>query len=128
MHLNVSTTIEYIIHAGRPEFIVEPPSEMKLIENSRLFLRIEMEGNPKPQACFKWTHLSSSSVVNVSSPRSNQFHYHAIYKMNNVDASFCGKQLQTTLRNNMGSSTTKHITVIILCKLPSFILLQFKRY
>ena len=90
-------------------------------EHSPLVLRIEMDGNPRPRAYFKWSHRSSLSVVNASSARSNQFLYHATYIMNNVDATFCGKKLQTTLRNNLGSSTTKHILVIVLCKLHSLI-------
>ena len=90
-------------------------------ENLPFVLRIEMEGNPKPKAFFKWSHLSSLSEVNASSSPLNPFRYYAVYKMNHVDASFCGERLQTTLQNNIGSSTTKHVSVIVLCKLLSLI-------
>ena len=119
------TIIAYIICAGIPEFIAEPPTEIEVNENSPFELRIEMAGNPEPKAYFKWIHRSSLSVVNASSSLSNPFQYYAAYKMNNFDPSFCGKQLQTTLRNNLGSSTTKYIRVIVLCKLLSLIFYNF---
>ena len=77
-----------------------------------------MVGNPKPKAYFKWTDRSSLSAVNALSILSNQFQYYTVYKMNNVDASFCGRRLQTTLRNSVGSSATKNTQVIVLRKLP----------
>ena len=118
---DVCIKLEYVICVGIPEFIPEPPMEVEVHENLPFVLRIEMEGNPKPKAYFKWTHLSSLSEVNASSYHSNTFLYYATYKMNHVDASFCGERLQTTLQNNLGSSTTKHIRVIVLCKLLSLI-------
>jgi len=101
--------------------------EVEVHENLPFVLRIEMEGNPKPKAYFKWTHLSSLSEVNASSYHSNTFLYYATYKMNHVDASFCGERLQTTLQNNLGSSTTKHIRVIVLLKLEEPLNLKAER-
>ena len=115
------TNIAYIFCAGIPEFVAEPPSEVEVNEHSSLELTIELEGNPKPKAYFRWSHRSSLSVVTASSGRSNPFRYHAKYKLYNVDASFCGERLQTTLRNSLGSSTTKHVRVVVLCKLASLI-------
>ena len=114
---HVCTNTAYIICAGIPEFVADPPSEVEVYEHSPLELRIELEGNPKPKAYFKWAHRSSLSMVTTSSIRSNAFRYDATYKRNNVDASFCGKNLQITLQNSLGSSTTKHTRVVVLCKL-----------
>jgi len=101
---------------GIPEFIEEPPLEFEVKESSTLALKIYMEGNPRPKASFKWTHLSTLSEVNVHID-SNPFQYYAEYKFGNVDASYCGRQLQATLENRLGLSPTKRIRVIVLCKL-----------
>ena len=128
-----------INYAGIPEFITEPTSEVEVKEGSLLALVICMEGNPKPKAYLKWTHLSTLSMVNVfmdSSPYrchaeykrgdinanncsrklQKTFRYYAEYKFDNIDASYCGRQLQTTLKNRFGSSPTKIIRVFVLCK------------
>jgi len=135
---------------GIPEFITEPTSEVEVKEGSLLELEICMEGNPKPKAYFKWTHLSTLSVVNVfmdSSPYryhaeykrgkinanncsrqlQKPFRYYAEYKFDNVDASYCGRQLQTTLKNRFGSSPTKFIRVFVLLNLDKPLNLTAKR-
>ena len=75
-----------------------------------------MEGHPKPKAYFVWTHRSSLSVVDGSSHLENPFRFHAVYRLNNIRVSFCGKELQITLRNNVGSSPVKHIRVFVLSR------------
>jgi len=112
---------------GVPEFIKEPSYEVEVNENSPLELRIEIAGNPKPKAYFKWNHFSNVSQVNVSSAPLDQSLYYAIYKMNNVDASYCGRQLQATLRNSFGDSSTKHIRVFVLLNFDKPLNLQAKR-
>ena len=109
-----------IICTGIPEFSTEPPYEVEVNEHSALELKIDIAGNPRPIAYFRWYHFSNFSQENVSIARLGQFLYHAVYKMNNTDASFCGRKLQATLRNSFGGSSTKDIRVFVLCK---FILL-----
>ena len=102
---------------GIPDFITRPPSAVDVNEGSNLQLRVQMDGNPKPSAYFKWPHINSSSPTNVTSVQLYPFVYSSTYTMNNIDASYCGRILQTTLRNIIGSSAvTASTNVTVLCK------------
>ena len=81
-----------------------------------------MDGNPKPSADFRWPHLTGSSPTNVPSARLYPFVYSSTYILNNIDASYCGRILQTTLRNNIGSSITASTSVTVLCKFALLVL------
>ena len=96
---------------------------MDVNEGSNLQLRIEMDGNPQPSADFRWPHRTGSTPTNVPSARLYPFVYSSTYTMNNIDASYCGRILQTTLRNNIGSLVTASTSVTVLCK---FALLDLK--
>ena len=101
---------------GIPDFIKQPPNTLDVNEGSNLQLRIEMDGNPQPSADFRWPHLTGSSPTNVPSVHLYPFVYSSTYTLNNIDASYCGRILQTTLRNNIGSSATASTNVTLLCK------------
>ena len=73
-----------------------------------------MDGNPRPSADFKWLHLSGST--NVPSVQVYPFIYSSTYSLNNIDASFCGRILQTTIKNINGSSAPKDTNVTVLCE------------
>ena len=76
-----------------------------------------MDGNPKPSADFKWTHLPSSTILNVPSVQLYPFVYTSTYSLNNIDGSYCGRILQTTLKNSIGSSpSVKSTNVTVLRK------------
>jgi len=103
---------------GIPDFIARPPSTLDVNEGSNLQLRIEMDGNPKPLADFRWPHLTGSSPTNVPSVQLYPFVYSSTYTLNNIDASYCGRILQTTLKNSIGSSSdTAFTNVNVLLKL-----------
>ena len=77
-----------------------------------------MDGNPKPSAEFRWPHLTGSSPTNVPSVQLYPFVYSSTYTLNNIDASYCGRILQTTLKNSIGSSSeTASSNVTVLCKI-----------
>jgi len=81
-------------------------------------MRIEMNGNPKPSADFRWPHLTGSSPTNVPSAQLYPFVYSSTYTLNKIDASYCGRILQTTLKNSIGSSSDKASTnITVLLKL-----------
>ena len=101
---------------GIPEFILSPPDATDVNENSNLDLRVEMNGNPKPSADFKWPHLSGSPPANVSSVQLYPFIYSSTYSLKNIDANYCGRILQTTVKSSVGSSTTKDTNVTVLCE------------
>ena len=108
---------------GIPDFIKQPPNTLEMPEGSNLRLRIEMDGNPQPSADFKWPHLFGSSPTNVPSVQLYPFVYSSTYTMNNIDASYCGRILQTTLRNSIGSSlATASTNVTLLCKFTLLVL------
>ena len=76
-----------------------------------------MDGNPKPSADFRWPHLTGSSAANVPSAKLYPFVYSSTYTLNNIDASYCGRILQTNLKNGTGSSlVTASTNVTVLCK------------
>ena len=82
-----------------------------------------MDGNPEPSADFRWPHLTGSSPTNVPSAQLYPFVYSSTYTLNNIDASYCGRILQTTLRNNIGSSLAAASTnVTLLCRFTSLVL------
>ena len=109
---------------GIPDFIERPPSTLDVQEGSNLQLRIEMDGNPGPSADFRWPHLTGSSQTNVPSVQLYPFVYSSTYKLNHINASYCGRILQTTLKNSIGSSSdAASVNVTVLCK---FIFLVFK--
>ena len=97
-----------------------PPLTLDVNENSNLKLSLEMDGNPKPSADFKWPHLSGSSQTNVSSVQLYPFIYSSTYSLNNIDASYCGRILQTTVKNSVGSSRAKDTYVTVLCESNDF--------
>ena len=79
-----------------------------------------MDGNPKPSAYFRWPHLNGSSTTNVTSVQLYPFAYSSTYTMNKINASYCGRILQTTLKNRIGtSSVTAYTNVTVLCKFIS---------
>ena len=83
-----------------------------------------MDGNPKPSADFRWPHLTGSSPTNVPSVQLYSFVYSSTYSLNNIDGSYCGRILQTTLKNSIGSSSDIASTnVTVLCR---FVFLVFK--
>jgi len=103
---------------GIPDFIARPPSTLDVNEGSNLQLRIEMDGNPKPLADFRWPHLTGSSPTNVPSVQLYPFVYSSTYTLNNIDASYCGRILQTSLKNSIGSlSDTASTNVTVLLNL-----------
>ena len=109
---------------GIPDFIARPPKTLDVNEGSNLQVRVEMDGNPQPSADFRWPHLTGSSPTNVPSVQLYPFVYSSTYTLNNVDASYCGRILQTTLKNSIGSSSeTASTYVTVLCK---YIFLVFK--
>ena len=76
-----------------------------------------MDGNPQPSADFRWPNLTGSSPTNVASVQLYSFVYSSTYTLNNIDASYCGRILQTTLKNSIGSSSdTASTNVTVLCK------------
>ena len=84
-------------------------------EQSNLELRIEMNGNPPPSADFKWSHLPMSTTV--SSEQLYPFVYSSTYSLHNINGSYCGRNLQVMVKNNIGSSSSKNINVTVICKL-----------
>ena len=91
---------------------------MDVNEGSNLQLQVTMDGNPKPSADFRWPHRTVSSPTNVPSVQLYPFVYSSTYTLNNIDASYCGKILQTTIKNSIGSSSVSTSTnVTVLCKL-----------
>jgi len=103
---------------GIPDFIVRPPSTLDVNEGSNLKLQVTMDGNPSPSADFRWPHLTSSSPINAQSVQLYPFVYSSTYTLNNIDASYCGRILQTILKNNIGSSSDIASTnVTVLCSL-----------
>ena len=107
-----------------PDFIARPQIALDVNEGSNLQLQVEMDGNPQPSADFRWPHLTGSSPTNVPSVQLYPFAYSSTYTLNNIDASYCGKILQTTIKNSIGSSSEIASTnVTVLCK---FIFLDFK--
>ena len=81
-----------------------------------------MDGNPKPSADFKWTHLPSSTMLNVPSVQLYPYVYISTYSLNNIDGSYCGKILQTTIKNSIGSSSVRNINVTVLCMFEYYFL------
>ena len=109
---------------GIPDFIARPQFALDVNEGSNLHLQVEMNGNPQPSADFRWPHLTGSSPTIVPSVQLYPFVYSSTYTLNNIDASYCGRNLQTTLKNSIGSSSdTSSTNVTVLCK---FIFLVFK--
>ena len=83
-------------------------------------LSIDMNGNPQPSAEFKWTHLPTSSSIDVPSVQFYPFVYSSAYSLNNIDASYCGRILQTTIKNSIGTSSVKRTNVTVLRKYIHF--------
>ena len=109
---------------GIPDFIPRPSSTLDVNEGSNLQLQVTMDGNPKPTADFRWPHLTGSSPTNVPSVQLYPFVYSSTYTLNNIDASYCGRILQTAIKNSIGSSLeTASTNVTVLCK---FVFLEFK--
>ena len=96
--------------------MVQPPNTIEVNEGSNLVLRINMDGNPKPSVHFKWTHLPTSSTTIVPSVQLHPFVYSSTYSLNNIDGSYCGRILHTTIKNSIGSSPLRGTNVDVLCK------------
>ena len=91
---------------------------MDVNEGSDLQLQVKMDGNPQPSADFRWPHLTGSSPTNVPSVQLYPFVYSSTYTLKNIDASYCGRILQTTLKNSLESSAVTAFTnVSVLRKL-----------
>ena len=103
---------------GIPDFIKLPPSTLEVDENSKLQLSVYMDGHPKPSVYFKWSHLTKSSKV--PGVRLYPYIYSSIYTISSIDGGYCGRVLQTTIKNAIGSSSTTDTMVIILCKFDAF--------
>ena len=108
--------VRFIIWSGIPNFIRKPPSTYDVTEQSNLQLRIEMDGNPKPSAEFDWAYLPVSSPRNVPATPLYPFVYSSTYSLSNIDGSYCGRILQTTLKNSIGSSSVGETNVTVICK------------
>ena len=93
---------------------MQPPNTLNINERSNLKLTIEMDGNPIPSADFRWPHIAGSSPANVTTVQLYPFLYSSTYTLNNIDASYCGRVLQTTLRNNVGLSSVRDTVVTVL--------------
>jgi len=101
-----------------PDFIARPPITLAVNEGTNLQLQVTMGGNPKPSADFRWLHLTGSSSSNVQSVQLYPFVYSSTYTLNNIDASYCGRILQTSLKNSIGSlSDTASTNVTVLLNL-----------
>ena len=101
---------------GIPNFKKQPLITLDVNEGSEVQLEVEMDGNPQPSANFRWPHLTGSSPTNVSSVQLYPFLYSSTYSLKNVDASYCGRILETRLRNGIGSSTLRNTNVTVFCK------------
>ena len=99
---------------GIPGFIVQPPNAVDINESLNLQFTIEMNGNPSPSAEFRWPHLTGSSPIIVPGVLLYPFVYSSTYTLNGSDASYCGRILQTTLRNSVGSSSVRNTVVTVL--------------
>ena len=73
-----------------------------------------MDGNPQPSADFRWPNLTGSSPINIPSVQLYPFVYSSTYAKTNIDVSYCGRILQTTLKNRVGSSSVKSTNVTVL--------------
>jgi len=104
---------------GVPEFIKFPPDILDVNESSDLNLKIEVDGHPKPSADFKWPHLTGSSPTNVPSVQLYPFVYSSTYALKNIDASYCGRILETTIKNSIGSSVIRMTNVTVLLRLEN---------
>ena len=102
---------------GIPDFIARPKINLDVNEDSTLQLQVKMQGNPPPSSDFRLPHLTGSTPTNVASVQLYPFVYSSTYKLNHIDASYCGRILQTTLKNSIGSSSeTVSSNVTVLCK------------
>jgi len=109
---------QLVVVQGIPDIIARPPITLDVKEGTNLQLQITMGGSPKPSADFRWLHLTGSSPTNVPSVQLYPFVYSSTYTLNNIDASYCGRILQTTLKNSIGSSSdTASTNVTVLLKL-----------
>ena len=108
----------YFFIIGAPEFTTQPPRALYLTEGSNLQMRVEMDGNPKPSADFRWPNLTNSPDTNVPGLQLYPFVYSSTYTLNSINASFCGRILQTALRNSIGASpiiASTNVTVLSMC-------------
>jgi len=103
MHFVLKPVVSITVN-GIPDFITRPQITLDVNEGSNLQLQVEMDGNPQPSADFRWPHLTGSSPTNVPSVKLYPFVYSSAYTLTNIDASYCGRLLQTTLKNSIGSS------------------------
>jgi len=113
---------------GIPEFTILPPKTLDVNEYSDLHVLIGMDGSPKPSADFRWSHLPPSSKSNITSVQLYPFVYSSTYTLKNIDASYCGRILQTTLKNSIGSSSvTASTNVTVSLKLDKPINMTVKK-
>ena len=76
-----------------------------------------MDGNPRPSADFRWLHLPLSPPTSGKSVKLYPFVYSSTYVLNNINGSYCGRVLETRLKNDIGYSSARGTIVIVLCKL-----------
>ena len=98
--------------------MMQRQSALDVVENGTLRLTIHLDGNPRPSVDFRWPHLSGSSPTNVPSVQLYPFVYSSTYTLTNIPAHYCGRMVQVTLRNNLGTTRGSRSTnVTVLCKL-----------
>ena len=79
-----------------------------------------MDGSPKPSVQIRWSHLPISSRKTLPIFPLYPFVYTSTYVLSNTDASYCGRILEITVKNSIGSSSVISTTVHVLCKFILF--------
>ena len=110
---------------GIPAFIARPQITLDVNEGSNLQLQVEMDGNPKPSADFRWPHLTGSSAINVPSVQLYPFVYSSTYTLNNINASYCGRVLETTVKSSIGSSSVTASTNVSVLRKSSLLVYKY---
>ena len=105
-----------IFLTGAPKIVAPPKSALDVTENSNLELKVEMIGHPQPSAVFQWPHLSGSSSKTVPSVELYPGIYSSNYLLENIGASYCGRIIQTSAKNNLGLSSAVMTNVTVLSK------------
>ena len=90
---------------GAPHFIRQPPTILEVNEGSTMLLKFYVDGNPKPSAYFKWPHLSQAWSEIFPIVQLHPFVYFSIYKLKNIDGSYCGRELLTKINSDIGLSS-----------------------
>ena len=107
-----------------PEFLASPLAKVEMNENSKLEIAIEMDGNPAPSADFLWSHLGDGGAT-VAASQIYPYVYSAKFSHPNIAASYCGRILKSSVKNNVGSSLAKDTYVTVLCMCLMLLVLQY---